>query len=69
MKIVVDRDKCISVATCVGIAPDVFDLDEEGKAVVKTTDADLDLVVQAAQGCPVDAIIVTNDAGEQVWPK
>ena len=31
-KIEVDRDACISVASCVDISPAVFELDDEGKA-------------------------------------
>ncbi len=34
-KIVVDRGLCIGAAPCVMTAPDVFDLDEENKAVMK----------------------------------
>jgi len=35
VKIVVDRGLCIGAAPCVMTAPDVFDLDEENKAVMK----------------------------------
>jgi ferredoxin len=35
MRVEVDRDRCEGNAVCVGIAPDVFDLDDEDYAVVK----------------------------------
>lgn len=34
-KIRVDRNLCIGAAPCISIAPEVFDLDEENKAVMK----------------------------------
>ncbi len=36
MRITVDRDRCEGNAVCLGIAPDIFDLDDEDYAVVKT---------------------------------
>lgn len=36
MRVEVDRDRCEGNAVCVGIAPDVFELDDEDYAVVKT---------------------------------
>ena len=35
MRVEVDRDRCEGNAVCVGIAPDLFDLDDEDYAVVK----------------------------------
>lgn len=36
MRVEVDRDRCEGNAVCVGIAPDLFDLDDEDYAVVKS---------------------------------
>ena len=36
MRVEVDHDRCEGNAVCVGIAPDLFDLDDEDYAVVKT---------------------------------
>ena len=36
MRVIVDRDRCEGNAVCLGIAPDIFDLDDEDYAVVKT---------------------------------
>ncbi|MFH1866777.1 MAG: ferredoxin, partial [Patescibacteria group bacterium] len=38
MKVRVDRDLCISAATCLALLPEVFELDEDGKAVIKNKD-------------------------------
>ena len=35
MRVEVDRDRCEGNAVCMGIAPDLFDLDDEDYAVVK----------------------------------
>ncbi|NCN23912.1 MAG: ferredoxin [Candidatus Pacebacteria bacterium CG10_big_fil_rev_8_21_14_0_10_42_12] len=69
-KVEVIRDKCISAASCVAIAPKVFDLDEENLAIILSQDGnDDDTKLLAAQSCPTMAIIVTNtETGEQVWP-
>lgn len=69
-KVEVIRDKCISAASCVAIAPKVFELDEEQIAVVISQDGhEDDMKLLAAQSCPTAAIIVTNiETGQQVWP-
>jgi ferredoxin len=49
----------------VDTAPDVFQLDDEDKAVVVDPDgAPLDDVTQAAANCPVTAITVTGESGD-----
>ena len=70
-KVEVIRPKCIGAASCVAIAPGVFDLDEEGLARIISQDGnDDETKLLAAQSCPTAAIIVTNtETGEQVWPR
>jgi len=69
MKIKVLRDKCISAGTCVAIAPDVFELDEEGIAVVKNPDgAEEQAIIDAAKSCPTQAIEVYDDEGKLIVP-
>ena len=68
-KIHVDRDLCIGAASCVAIAPEVFELDGENKAVVKTPKgADDETILLAAQSCPTKAIIVLDEEGNQIYP-
>ncbi|HYP47925.1 MAG TPA: ferredoxin [Thermoleophilaceae bacterium] len=63
--IVVDRALCIGSGDCVDTAPDVFQLDDEEKAVVVDPDgAPVDDVIDAARNCPVGAVFVTGEEGE-----
>lgn len=69
-KVEVIREKCIGAASCVAIAPGVFELDEENIARVISQDGnDDDTKLLAAQSCPTTAIVVTDiTTGQQVWP-
>jgi ferredoxin len=65
IEVEVDRAVCIGSGDCVDTAPDVFQLDDEDKAVVVDPDgASLDDVLQAAANCPVSAIRVVGDDGD-----
>jgi ferredoxin len=69
MKIRVDRDACIGVGNCVAIAPTVFELDEDNKAVVLApSSVDDQTLLDAAESCPENAIIVEDDQGHQLHP-
>ena len=70
LKLVVDREKCVGAAACVDIAPEVFELDEFDKSVVKNpAGADEETILSAAEGCPTEAISVTDeDTGKQLFP-
>jgi ferredoxin len=60
MRVEVDRDRCEGNAVCVGIAPDLFDLDDEDYAVVKADpvpDGQEDLAEQSVAECPRAALI------------
>lgn len=69
-KIEVNRSLCIGAASCVAVAPNTFELDNENIAVVKSGDHDTDESnLLAAQSCPTKAIIVTDlETGQQVYP-
>ena len=59
MRVIVDKDRCEGHAVCLGIAPDLFDLDDEDYAVVKTDPIPADqetLAEQAIQECPRAAL-------------
>lgn len=69
MKVKVDRDLCSGMAYCVSVAPSVFDLDDDMKAVIlDPSSVDEETLMEAAKSCPLDAIILENDKGEQVYP-
>lgn len=69
-RIEVDRELCIGAASCVAVAPQVFELDGENKAVVKSNHgASDDIILQAAKACPVAAIYLYNQAGQRIYPE
>ena len=65
----VDRALCFGFGDCVDTLPDVFALDDEDVAIVLDPDAaGVDHIIEAAMNCPVDAIIVTGEQGDQLYP-
>jgi ferredoxin len=66
----IDRSLCIGAATCIAIAPKAWALDDEAKAIILDTAADEsdETLISAARGCPVMAIILTDDTGKQIFP-
>ncbi len=53
----VDKDTCIGCGSCVAVAPDIFQMGDNGKAEV-IKDEKTDGAEEAAGVCPVDAITV-----------
>ena len=71
LKIVVDRDLCAACDVCRETAPNTFEIDAEAKAAVKNPTGDpRDVIIKAADNCPMVAISVWDgDTGEQLVPK
>ena len=68
-KIVVDRNLCIGAASCIAVAPGVFELDKENKAVAyDAKGADDETILLAAKSCPTQAIILFDEEGKQIFP-
>jgi ferredoxin len=66
LEISINRDACMGSGNCSFWAPGVFDLDDEGIAiVVDSAGQPEDKVILAAQGCPTHAITVERD-GEKL---
>jgi ferredoxin len=64
MKVVVDYDVCASNAVCMGIAPEVFEVRDDGFLYVldEYPAAELqDRVRQAANNCPTGAITLEDE--------
>jgi ferredoxin len=62
MRIHVDEDLCIGSANCVNLARGVFELDDEGVAVVADPEAaSPDAIREAAKACPTSAIVIDED--------
>jgi ferredoxin len=66
LKIEINRDACMGSGNCGFWAPGVFDLDDDGIAVVLDAEAAREeQIVLAGQGCPTQAISITRD-GERI---
>jgi ferredoxin len=69
LKVKVDRDLCVGLGNCVAVAPTVFKLDESNKAVVlKPESVDEETLMEAAESCPENAVIIEDDSGNQLYP-
>jgi ferredoxin len=69
MKVKVDRELCIGVGNCMAIAPTVFKLDDQNKAVVLDPGSvNEETLMEAARSCPENAIILEDDQGNQLYP-
>ena len=69
-RIEVDRELCIGAESCVVVAPDAFEMDEENIAIVKDGAllVDPQTILEAAQACPVAAILLFDKDGNQIYP-
>jgi ferredoxin len=69
LNIKVDEDECIGCGECAESAPNTFEVNDDNIVEVKDPGGDdEDTIVEAAKACPTEALIVTNDAGEQLAP-
>jgi ferredoxin len=60
-KIKIDKEKCIGCGACQAVCPDVFQLDDDGKAKSLFGSTDIECVKEAADSCPVQAIILEEE--------
>ena len=61
MKANVDKDTCIGCGLCPEVCPEIFKMDEDGKAVASPEEVKQDLIESAKDvedQCPVSAIKV-----------
>lgn len=81
----VDEDLCIGAASCVTITPDIFQLNDENKAIVldqkgedteekyerwlELDDEGYENLILSAQSCPTLAVFVYNETGDQLFPE
>ncbi len=66
----VDKEACIGCGVCVAIAPDYFQMEDDGKSVaihngekgrVKVEEQDEENVMTAVHSCPTNAIKVDEE--------
>ena len=64
MRLLVDRNLCEANAICVGMAPDVFEIDDDDELVLvddNVPESRLSELTQIALVCPVGALSITDD--------
>ena len=70
LTIVVDRLLCVGFGDCIDEAPDAFEFDDEGIAILTRPEAvERARLLHACEICPVDAITVTDANGTQIVPE
>ena len=85
LKIKVDPDLCIGAASCVTIAPETFQLNEENKAyvldhgteptgrtyerIVEVNESEKENIMLGAQSCPTLAVFIYDESGKQLFPE
>jgi len=61
--------ECCGHAACVEALPQVFALDSKKKSVVLDPEAaSPETLIEAAEACPCQAIVVEDDEGNPVFP-
>ena len=63
------REKCIGAANCVKFAPETWELDNEGLAVLKKAEfneKEFEKNIKAAKSCPTHAIEVYDEQGKKI---
>ena len=69
-KICVNEEECIGDGLCAQEAPGTFEMNDDDKAVLMNPVTDNDeTILEAAAACPEDAIIVSDEAGKQLYPE
>ncbi|MPN38049.1 Ferredoxin [bioreactor metagenome] len=58
MNPVVDKDLCIGCGLCPSIAPEIFEMEDDGKAVALVAEISDPAAQEAADSCPVGAILL-----------
>lgn len=56
MKVVVDRNRCTGIGICDSIAPDIFEVGDDGALIVHGDDFDSEQVAEAVRSCPARAL-------------
>ena len=66
----IDRTLCIGSGNCTNIAPEIFVIREDNIVDFQEEPPDIDAgrLEEAAALCPVDALIVEDENGEQIVP-
>lgn len=66
----IDRTLCIGSGNCTNLAPEIFVIRDDNIVDFReeTPDIEEGRLIEAASVCPVDALIVEDEDGEQIVP-
>jgi ferredoxin len=69
MQVRINRHECCGNGQCAEIAPDVFAVDKHHKSTILDPDAaPLELLIEAAEACPCQAITIEDNDGDCIFP-
>ncbi|HVH77800.1 MAG TPA: ferredoxin [Stellaceae bacterium] len=70
LRVRVDHLLCVGNAMCETFAPNVFELNDDRQSEAVNPEGDPEeKILEAAENCPMSAIIVVDaDTGEQLFP-
>lgn len=66
---IINQETCIACGNCEDLAPDIFDLDEDGLAFVKADqnqgivpipEDQVEMLEEAMEECPTDSVLVAD---------
>ncbi|MCK4917902.1 MAG: ferredoxin [Candidatus Omnitrophica bacterium] len=57
-KVTIDESACVSCGLCANLCPEVFEMNDEGIAIVLSNESETCDIKDIASQCPVDAIVV-----------
>jgi len=66
----VDRQTCIATENCIEVAPEVFEMDDQGIVTFKHEAPSIDRqrLIESCKVCPVAALSVFDADGSQIVP-
>ena len=67
-KVTVDRNACLGSGICAATAPHHFRLDDGRSTAIRENIDPADIVLDVADMCPAEAIIVYDSAGRRIAP-
>ena len=70
VRVRVDQNLCVGNAMCETFAPNVFKLNDDRQSEAVDPDGDsVEQILEAAESCPMSAILVEDaETGEQLFP-
>lgn len=67
-RVEIDHSICSGTSNCAEEAPDAYEINDRGLAVLKPGDHPLEALCRGAESCPVEAIRVYDATGRRIYP-